>query len=194
MKLDRITIIVEAPAGVVDHEKLLGLVKAELYGSMHGIPHQAQAWLEPSPNTHIGAAIERPTTDDYDQYEAEALRPCEKCGEPMNKHDRWNRCPVACDKCGLAMKVHGVPGGGCPFMGVAGMEVAPMNCDKCGLALKLHGVPGTPCPVRMQNYLAQARLAEAQMTVMHNKLLAEGYVETAPGILTSPDGKVVVEW
>jgi hypothetical protein len=32
------------------------------------------------------------------------------------------------------------------------------------------------------------------MTVMHNKLLAEGYVETAPGILTSPDGKVVVEW
>jgi hypothetical protein len=46
----------------------------------------------------------------------------------------------------------------------------------------------------MKNYLAQARLAEAQMIVVHNKLLAEGYVETVPGILTSPDGKVVVEW
>jgi hypothetical protein len=151
MKIDRITIMVEAPAGVVDHEKLLGLVKAELYGSMHGIPHQAQAWSELSPNTRIGGM----KRDDEDER-------CEKCGEPMNEHDRWNRCPV--------------------------------NCAECGIALKAHGAPGTPCPVRMQNYLAQARLAEAQMTVMHNKLLAEGYVETAPGILTSPDGKVVVEW
>jgi hypothetical protein len=112
MKIDRITIMVEAPAGVVDREKLLGLVKAELYGSMPGVPHQAQSWLEPSPNTRIGDAIERPTTND--QYEAEALRPCEKCNRPMNEHDRWNRCPVNCETCGIALKLHGAPGSGCP--------------------------------------------------------------------------------
>ena len=149
MKIRRITIEVELPWEGTEPlaDDLLKVAKECLCFW----PNQAQAWSELSPNTRIGDM----TRNDEDER-------CEKCCEPMNKHDRWNRCPMACDKCGLEMKVH--------------------------------GVPGTPCPVRMRNYLAQARLAEAQMIVVHNKLLAEGYVETVPGILTSPDGKVVVEW
>jgi hypothetical protein len=161
MKIDRITIEVEAPAGVVDHEKLLGLVRAELYSSMHGIPHQAQSWVEPSPNTRIGDALEPPTAS-CEQRTEEALLLCEKCSEPMHNHDRWNRCPVACDKCGKAMQLHGAPGSGCPWP--------------------------------LANYLVQAHQAEVQMAAMHSKLLADGYKETAPGVLTSPDGETTVEW
>ena len=42
------------------------------------------------------------------------LRICEKCGERMSEHDRWDRCPVPCLKCGQLLTHHSCSTGTCP--------------------------------------------------------------------------------
>lgn len=46
---------------------------------------------------------------------------------------------------------------------------------------------------KMENFLIQAHAAAEQGTADWKHLLAEGYVEIAPGVLVSPDGKMTVE-
>jgi len=46
---------------------------------------------------------------------------------------------------------------------------------------------------KMENYLVQAHAAEEQGAADKKRLLSEGYVETVPGVLVSPDGKTTVE-
>ena len=62
MKIDRITIEVEVPSGVVDPKMVVDTLKRAM--DTFPFPHQAQGWSEPktelSPNTHIGQVREWP--------------------------------------------------------------------------------------------------------------------------------------
>jgi hypothetical protein len=101
MKIRRITIEVELPWEGTEPlaDDLLKVVN----DCLRFWTYQSQAWSELSPNTRI-----RDMTRNYEDAK------CEKCNRPMNEHDIWNRCPVNCETCGLALKLHGTPGSGCP--------------------------------------------------------------------------------
>jgi hypothetical protein len=50
-----------------------------------------------------------------------------------------------------------------------------------------------PFIAKAANYIVQERQARAWLCERELRLIEEGYVETALGVFTSPDGKITVE-